>query len=560
MILLLSSCNGGVDSFSFQLPAGKTVKLAEKPGRAAGAEGLLLPAKAGMRRSPLYLLKSGVEIAENGKAFSLIYQSSITSLFLRVFSTGKKEIAAATLPVSSDNVVDFRLPLKRGLSIGGFLIETESNLGDARILGAGISPYYAGINMIGNYTILGSGMLHTKGGKHGSSLEEFSFSRILRENLVNGSGTGILLEYSYWPPDNNYYITNNPLNGVVLKCSFGKDEKSLKLKLHPGVHKVYLYSEICLFQPDSLSVESDTSGFSIQTIEIIGQDRDKPIPADFGTILMYPPSVWRKKEYELFSWNLYPSILVFDTADYSIQSLFFTRLAFFVEKKGFTGTLLPDTRLKEQHGWNAHDYSAESLSAFFQAALEQKFTLNAAEEELKTILLKNRIIYEQKGRFLPGRGGVLSISRESPAVLRKRFITHEGFHGLFFSSPEYRNECFRIWNNLPKQEQDFWKMFFNRLAYDTDNTYLIVNEFQAYLLQQPLKDTENYFRNHAVFHGLLSKDDKGGVLKAFFFEKPHYFESTAREMAISAFKNAGVWAGDLECLTDTNRSFGEARP
>jgi len=59
-----------------------------------------------------------------------------------------------------------------------------------------------------------------------------------------------------------------------------------------------------------------------------------PIPADPGKILSYPQASWRDKRYEVFRWDVFPQILIFDTANYDVQDQLFKRLAFFVEKAG----------------------------------------------------------------------------------------------------------------------------------------------------------------------------------------------------------------------------------
>ena len=44
------------------------------------------------------------------------------------------------------------------------------------------------------------------------------------------------------------------------------------------------------------------------------------------------------------------------------------RMAFFTEKEGFRGRLAADEEIKDLHGFNAHDYRAETLAAFFDLA------------------------------------------------------------------------------------------------------------------------------------------------------------------------------------------------
>jgi hypothetical protein len=111
-----------------------------------------------------------------------------------------------------------------------------------------------------------------------------------------------------------------------------------------------------------------------------------PLAADPGMVLAWPEEAWRDRRYEVFRWENFPSLLIFDTADYAVQDRLLKRLAFFTEKTGFRGRLAPDDEIADLHGWNAHDYRAEDLAHFFQAARETNFPLLAEERERERIL------------------------------------------------------------------------------------------------------------------------------------------------------------------------------
>ncbi|MDR0706367.1 MAG: hypothetical protein LBF60_00640, partial [Treponema sp.] len=152
-----------------------------------------------------------------------------------------------------------------------------------------------------------------------------------------------------------------------------------------------------------------------------------PIPADPGIILAYRQGEWRDSRYEVFQWQGFPSLLIFDTANYRVQDNLFRRLAFFVEKAGYRGRLVPDQELEGQHGWNAHDYRAEDLAAFFERAETTHFPLLKEELELKEILFANGILkWETNEKIRAGSGAIISLSRDSSDVLRKQFMAHEG--------------------------------------------------------------------------------------------------------------------------------------
>jgi hypothetical protein len=218
-----------------------------------------------------------------------------------------------------------------------------------------------------------------------------------------------------------------------------------------------------------------------------------PITADPGLILAWPVERWRDSRYEFFRWENFPSLLIFDTADYAVQDRMFKRLAFFVEKAGFRNRLARDEEIAELHGWNAHDYRAEDLARFFNAARRANFPLLAEERELERILLDAGIIMESGAEIRGGEGGVISISQESADYLRFRFMAHEGFHGIFFIDEDFRDFTRRRWQQFPADAKRFLISFFNFQHYDTSDEYLLINEFMAHVLQQPASEAGRYF-------------------------------------------------------------------
>ena len=222
-----------------------------------------------------------------------------------------------------------------------------------------------------------------------------------------------------------------------------------------------------------------------------------PITADPGQILSYPIASWRDSRYEIFRWDAFPEILIFDTADYAVQDRLLKRLAFFVEKAGFRGRLAPDAEISGLHGWNAHDYRAEDLAAFFEAARETNFPLLREELELEAVLLSEGIIRKNSfDEIIPGRGAIISLSRESDKTdkgLRPRFMAHEGFHGIYFIDEDFRNFSRRRWEIFPAAAKKFLLSFFDFQAYDTKDNNLVINEFMAHVLQQSAAQASWYF-------------------------------------------------------------------
>jgi hypothetical protein len=226
-----------------------------------------------------------------------------------------------------------------------------------------------------------------------------------------------------------------------------------------------------------------------------GKDSPFPLPVslDPGLILSYPRNSWRNRNYEVFSWESFPSILIFDTADYAVQDRLFKRLAFFVEKAGYRGRLAGDEEIADQHGWNAHDYRAADLARFFELARIQGFPLLEEERELEAILLGRGIIRREGGGIAAGEGGIISISRESPDYLRSLFMVHEAYHGIFFIDEDFRNFSRSRWDGLSRTAKRFILSYFDYQHYDINDQYLVLNEFMAHVLQQPVSRAGVYF-------------------------------------------------------------------
>jgi hypothetical protein len=218
-----------------------------------------------------------------------------------------------------------------------------------------------------------------------------------------------------------------------------------------------------------------------------------PPAADPGLILSWPDESWKERGYIVFRWDAFPQVLIFDTASYAVQDRLFKRLAFFTEKRGFRGRLAPDREIASLHGWNAHDYRAASLAAFFAAAEETAFPLLPEELELRALLLDTGVIARRDGKIIPGTGAVISISRESENYLRRRFMAHEGFHGIFFIDEDFRDFSRRRWEALSEPARRFILAYFDFQAYDIRDTELMINELMAYVLQQGEPEAGAYF-------------------------------------------------------------------
>lgn len=272
-----------------------------------------------------------------------------------------------------------------------------------------------------------------------------------------------------------------------------------------------------------------------------------PIKTDPGLILNYKVENWRNSEYELFVWDRYPRILFFDTKNFDIQSKFFTRLAYFVEKQGFKGRLLTDSELEGKHGYNAHDYSAESLANFFNKAQELDFELNSYEMLLKQILIKNELLKENSdGTLLANEGGIVSISRESYDWSRKNLFAHEGWHMIFFADEEFRNYVSAVYYTCDPNYRDFLIDYFRSqksLGYDVNDDYLMHNEFMAYIMEKPTNLVAEDFVKKANWN---SVDKFTPNLASYVREtQGKGFEDISNALNDFVFDKYGIVAGNI---------------
>lgn len=290
----------------------------------------------------------------------------------------------------------------------------------------------------------------------------------------------------------------------------GSKERSVRAEINIGGEKIYVNNVVqahevivpsaALKAPFSrmelINNGECVSSFILRGTHVAESEVLTPIRTDPGLILKYKQSAWRTLDYEIFTWDRYPGILFFDTRNYDIQDNFFRRMAYFVEKAGYKGTLVSDEELKGKHGYNAHDYSAESMAKFFNKAADENFPLLKEEILLKKILIKNGLLEQDGDRVVAKDGGLVSISQECPDWSRTNLLAHEGWHTLFFRDTEFRNYCSAVYYTFDPTSLEFLIDYFKSqpgLGYDVNDEYLMHNEFMAYIMQQKLSEVANYF-------------------------------------------------------------------
>jgi hypothetical protein len=308
-----------------------------------------------------------------------------------------------------------------------------------------------------------------------------------------------------------------------------------RIETYPGTQNINISPALIFTRGQLVYYGDETDSF---LLNVISDTTAFPVPiiTDPALVFDWPIRNWRNTDYEFFRWSSFPELLIFDFADYAAQDRMLKRLAFFVEKAGFRGRLAPDSEIASLHAWNAHDYRAEDLARFFDLARRTNFPLLDDERGLERILIDNGIILEDQGVIAAGRGGIISISRQSSEYLRYRFMAHEGFHGLFFIDEDFRDFSRRRWAQLSSPAKRFILSFFEYQQYDVRDEYLLVNEFMAHVLQQAVSEAADYFGSYI----------------------PRQLESTWRASALPQKDEAtGTWPVLSNAFAAEARAFSE---
>ena len=381
---------------------------------------------------------------------------------------------------------------------------------------------------------------------------EVGFDKIVGLNRFHGRVYGIEIRYRYqWSDVVTSSIPSDRGEGENLETTFELQSANgsiRRYRLVPSRNSgnVVFYEASSELDIARLKIVSHDPDFSLISGRLIEVEESEPIPADFSVILDYDISAWRHRDYEVFRWNIFPSFLVMDTRSYSVQTAFFRRLAFFVEKNGFAGRVLTNEELVGKFGWNAHDYRAEDLATFFNRIDDNE--LNREELILRSLLLSEGVISTTSGKFTAGGGGIISISRESAPGQRDTLIHHEGYHGVFFSDEEYRNEVQAIWAGLDPKERLFWRRLLENMTYSGDSETLLVNEFQSYINQQSESEVGHYFLEHVVPRFKNGAPQYADFIEDVIATFPDTFEHSAAALSGAVYRSTGMIAGSLYSL------------
>ena len=535
-VLQLSGCGARFESFPFELPGGGSIPLRESAAHGRSEEGRLEPA-AGATTTPMYTLRRSLTVGADASAVAIAYTSQLPDCTLTLYSEDTSVLRSAALPPSGKAVFRFLIPLARGDRLKGFRLSTASTGGALVLRGAGMEPLLRGFSIEGNEVTLDesiSGIALLPGRL------EARISQKMRQAMagkrwqigldaapLDAAPSAEAAEAAQAEPTPAEIVFAGP---DLAPAMFSVDLPAVTAPLAFGSGSVG-------FAPRDIRA----TGLAVRRFEISFPTGPGPIPADPGLVLAWDRSAWRQPDFELFSWASFPRVLIFDTADYRVQDRFFKRLAFFVEKAGFAGQIPTWQALEGRHGYNAHDYRAEDLARFFETARAEGIELAAEEQTLKGILLDAGIIESTGSAFASGSGAVLSISRSSSAALRELLITHECFHGVFFSLPSFQAESERTWRSLSGVEKRVWREFLAMKDYNTDDPGLVVNEFQSYLFQQPREGVKAF---QALTLGRMrAHSSEGAALVAqLLAQRPDSFLQSFDELD-AALRAAGGPAG-----------------
>ncbi len=551
IFLILSACYSRVETFGFKVSNG-TISLFKRVSD----------------KAVTYKLEDEISIEENKAPVFVFGYRSLSPFVFSVLSSKREVLISKRLTLVGKTGINISLPLSPGDKIWGFKINSPS----VNVDEVGISEENKGrlfdfengkLDLSNCVEVLNPSTVN----------EDFFTSFRIRvngcendEGEKNSPGSFLVLKINNLSRDLAPFLVT--LKSKAVKDRLEKETGNwakFSFKLPHREEKLFLYPSVFRFNIGRKKsweiVGEGNAQIKVYSLDLNCWRYNKlyAIPADPGTVLNYNPLFWRHREFEIFSWNLFPKMLIMDTANYHVQSEFFKRLAFFIEKKGYVGKIVKEELLKNKHGYNAHDYRAEDLARFYNTAYKEKVILNPYERLLKKILLYNGVL---KGNIdgcvypITG-GGIISFSRSSGPYLRRLLLTHESYHGVFFSVPSYREACFSFWETLSPIDREFWKLFLSWKGYNIEkDRYLLVNEFQAYMFQQKEKDVTGYFRRHIIpmmFNSYMRSDNAKKLtelkkLVDFIGKKPDYFKKLYLRLECELFKFTGMRGGSVFIL------------
>ena len=282
----------------------------------------------------MYQLAHPLVIPSGREAFALSYTSTIAECRLSLLSAKSSVLKSVPLPPSSGTRLRYLVPLQKGDTIWGYRFSVPSPAAANGILdlaGAGTTPFVHGFAIEPDGLAV-DGSVAVLAASRGSV--EARIPSATRDQMAGG----IWLLTIGMQPD--------AAGGAVTLTA--EDGRSVVFDVSPSHGPVPL--QFARGSVNFLPADVRVAG-SVASLEISQLPAEAPIPADPGTMLSWDRSAWRRPDFEVFSWDRFPHVLILDTASYEVQDGLFNRLAFFVEKAGHAGKIEPPAALTGIHGY-----------------------------------------------------------------------------------------------------------------------------------------------------------------------------------------------------------------
>jgi len=288
----------------------------------------------------------------------------------------------------------------------------------------------------------------------------------------------------------NFRLRSGAQRRLNLPLSFFSANSSIPFKLSFSAVPEQFFIRIVGADDEPIKKSTDSAQFIDPSVS--------PLYTEPGLIFENPSKNWRNSLFEVYRWDAIPETLIIDFKTRDIQDRFVKRLVFFLEKKGFRGSLLSNEELEGRHGWNANNFLPEDLARFFNKAQDEAFNLNPEEKDLRQALIAWGVLQlDAHNRLQGGPGGLLSLAKDMSEDTRRLLFNHEAMHGVFYKSEVLRTLSEDLWTHLDQNAKAFIQRYFDYMQYDVKDSYLMVNEYQAYLLQQAQVLLAPYLRTMA---------------------------------------------------------------
>lgn len=538
LVAALSACNTEMTAVPVFGPGGASVRVREEPGMPTDEEGIVA---GDPWKTPRY--RFGEPLARGADPASLVisYRGTSDSPVLRLYDEEDSLLREASLPAPSA-VGEHSLAVSVSMpdaAIASLEILVPCECGRFELESVSVDREVELFSRNADTIALRYGMGYRNEGPH----TELTFHDAVDAIRVTLRGRDIAADAS--PSD----VLRQSFERPSVRLTIGE---SLSYAVYPrnGELEMYLYSAIVGEAIDRITLDTGQLDVDLVSADSVVTSTDPNVPpaADPWTILNYPQELWRASDREVFEWAAYPGVFIVDFRDYAIQSDYFKRLAFFTEKRGYRGRIAPISELAARHGWNAHNYSPAGLHAFFDAAAAGDHSLTEGEAELRRLAVDLGLLIEEGDRLRPGEGGLLSISRESPPALRELLLTHEAFHGLFYVRPEFRRFVEAMWQEMSPEGRSFWTRFLSYMTYDPTDPYLMVNEFQAYVLQQRPRAVDWYFSDRVGGRLAAAGSPAHQILETLLTAAPRYFWDTAESLNLYVLKAENLLGGGVHAM------------